>query len=448
MGRLGIASLVGLCLLVPGAASAGTVSGKLAKGAVPAGGEASVRAVDLETAAVLAGRQTKGRSFSLALPSGRPVGLFASAVTLGRPGTDGLAKVLRTKKRAQRGLKLRVRKRNRRRAAASARAGYVDVAYPALWIKVFDESRANALFKGMGRNLVYMLTSDLSDYDRCPEAFTIVERLRLDAVLAEQELSRSPRADPRTRVREDRLIEHNTILEGELVTSGPALTINVRVSGKRVGTASVSGPYEDFFALEQQLVEQIYPILCRVPGTPGPAPTPEPGAPKPYSGTVSGARSAYGTTVSWSGTVTMAFGRRHGTGQGGAPPGDYDYYRITGGSLRVVYSRPLGICTYYGETDVAIEPQPYETSSVQSEAAGPWYYLAGQFGAADKVTYTKTGPPADCTPEPPEDHSLAGMWWMYTPQAQQSASRSLSGSADQVQGPVSDHWEWSLAPGP
>lgn len=108
-------------------------------------------------------------------------------------------------------------------------------------------------YAALSVGLANLLVSDLALVRR----FTIVERARLDALLAELARADSGRVDPATAARAGRLLRAGTIVNGfTLVAPGERVRIDVSAadsSTRILGGESVSGRLADLFKLEKQL---------------------------------------------------------------------------------------------------------------------------------------------------------------------------------------------------
>ena len=154
-------------LAIPGAADATTVSGSLTGAKLPKQGKgvAAVRAIDVETGTVGAAKRTRTGSFSLQLPPARYLLLASTTPAHGRKASpDGPPVRVKVTKKAKKGIKVRVKRKKRRRhrkAHSSARPGFVDVDYPAIWIQHFDTSAVSVELRVMGKGMADMLITDV-----------------------------------------------------------------------------------------------------------------------------------------------------------------------------------------------------------------------------------------------------------------------------------------------
>ena len=121
----------------------------------------------------------------------------------------------------------------------------------------FDNNTGSAEYDAMGRGVAAMLITDLSGV---PE-IKLVERERLQAVLAEQQMQRSKFFDSTTAVKTGRLIGAEYLLTGAFTAMDPDIRIDTRVvrveTGEVVRTAKVQGKQDKFFDLQQKLADEL-----------------------------------------------------------------------------------------------------------------------------------------------------------------------------------------------
>ena len=455
---------------VPGTATATVVSGSLTGAKLPKKGKgvAAVRAVTVETGTVAAAKRTRTGAFSLQLDPARYLVIASLTPFRGRKASaDGPATRVKVTTKAKRKLKVRAKRRKKKhKAHRSARPGFVDVDYPAIWIKHFDTSAVSVEYRVMGKGMADMLITDVAALGppACPTAPVVVEREHLDDVIAEIQRSNSPAYDPSTAIPEGHLIEHNMIITGRLRTDGDTVIADATVDDLRSGrtfTTSASNSAGSIFELEQDLAGKLASIICSPPppATDVPPPLtcgltrqtcgPPAGPPKAYAGSVSGSEvdPITSLSVTWSGSVTLAYEDRHSSGQGDSPPGDYWYFNPSGGSLHVTLDKPStdgDKCVWHGEADVPVHTGLGDTSSVRADSAAPEYYLIGGFGPGDQIPFTGAG--SDC--QGSGNWPLYGMAYLSSVHSQKSGSTSLNGSATQGGGPYTTlvTWHWSLGP--
>lgn len=134
-----------------------------------------------------------------------------------------------------------------------------------------DDDELAALRKGLAQ----MLISDLSASPR----IQVVERLQLEAVLAELELGRSRAIDPASAAKIGKLLGARYLVLGGYFAFAGSLRVDARVvdveSGAVVKGYGVTGKGEDFLALEQALAAGLTTILH------GLVPAPTPAGPPP-----------------------------------------------------------------------------------------------------------------------------------------------------------------------
>jgi hypothetical protein len=171
MSRFAAAALVALActLLAPAVvrAAPATLKGKLTGVELPAAGAgvASVRAMNVNTSAVVAARYVDRRgAFKLRASSGA-YGLLAAVVPFGEPKViEKVVGRVRLKAGKTRSVKLRVKKtkpKRRRRAHTSVADGFGDVAvsYPAIAVHPFKSGNPADAY--LGKGIADMLITDL-----------------------------------------------------------------------------------------------------------------------------------------------------------------------------------------------------------------------------------------------------------------------------------------------
>jgi TolB-like protein len=121
----------------------------------------------------------------------------------------------------------------------------------------FDNNTGRADYDPMGRGIAAMMITDLSV---SPE-LRIVERERMQDVLSEQKMQRSPMFDSTTAVKAGRLLGAEFIATGSLAAADTELRIDMRVmrveTGQIVKAARVIGPEARLFDLEQELADGV-----------------------------------------------------------------------------------------------------------------------------------------------------------------------------------------------
>lgn len=146
--------------------------------------------------------------------------------------------------------------RAERRLAAPA-----DTTPKTVAVLYFDNATGSADYDAIGRGIAAMLITDLSAVPQ----LRLVERDRLQAVLTEQQMQRSPLFDPATAVRAGKLLGAQYLLTGSVSAVQPTMRIDTRVvsveSGEIVQTARVQGPQDRFFDLQQRLAHDLVKAL-------------------------------------------------------------------------------------------------------------------------------------------------------------------------------------------
>ena len=122
-------------------------------------------------------------------------------------------------------------------------------------IAYFDNNTGKPELAPLAKGLADMLITDLSNVS----SLQIVERDRLNQVLAELQLGRSKFIDPRTAQKLGKGLAAEFIMTGGYTLAGDVLRLDARVievvSGKVRASEKVEGAKGEFFALEKELVE-------------------------------------------------------------------------------------------------------------------------------------------------------------------------------------------------
>lgn len=130
------------------------------------------------------------------------------------------------------------------------------VAVPPLTFSGSDSS-----LRPLERGMADLIITDLGRSAQ----LTVVERDRMQALADEIRLSQGGGVDSSTAVRAGRLIQAGSLVNGSLVQQGAQLRIDARVvnvaSGAIGATASVNNSLDALFAMEKQLVFQIFDRL-------------------------------------------------------------------------------------------------------------------------------------------------------------------------------------------
>lgn len=124
-------------------------------------------------------------------------------------------------------------------------------------ILYFDNSSGNAQLDALKKGLADMLISDLSNL----QMLRVVEREKLEQVMAELKLSSGREFDPATRQKLGKLLGAETILFGSYFEMIGQFRMDARIvkteTGEILKSEGVSGITADFMKLEKQLVWKI-----------------------------------------------------------------------------------------------------------------------------------------------------------------------------------------------
>lgn len=128
---------------------------------------------------------------------------------------------------------------------------------PVLTVLYFDNQTGQGDLEVLRKGLADMIITDLVAWD----GVAVVEREKLEAVMAELKLQRTAAFDQATAVKVGRFLGAQYVLTGSMISVSPELKIVARLSkaetSELVAGASVRGPQEKLFDLEQELVDQI-----------------------------------------------------------------------------------------------------------------------------------------------------------------------------------------------
>lgn len=108
-------------------------------------------------------------------------------------------------------------------------------------------SGADTSLRPLGRGLAELLTTDLARSSR----LTVVERLRLQAVLDELALQTTGATDSSSRVRAGRILQAGRLVQGSILQQGPQLRVDAAVID--VPTTRLTGATNDDRALDELL---------------------------------------------------------------------------------------------------------------------------------------------------------------------------------------------------
>ena len=127
---------------------------------------------------------------------------------------------------------------------------------PTVAVLYFDGAENDSL-ASLSKGLSQMLITDLADND----AIRVVERIQLQALLAEQNLIKSGKVDRSTAVRLGKLLGAQYLVLGSYFGLQGKIRLDARIveveTGKIVRTAGAMGDINDFWNVEQKLVADL-----------------------------------------------------------------------------------------------------------------------------------------------------------------------------------------------
>jgi len=125
----------------------------------------------------------------------------------------------------------------------------------------FDNGTGDPQYDVLRKGLADMIVTDLV----AVPGVDVVEREKLQAVVEEQRLQQSRFFDPATAVKTGKLVGASHVVTGAISAIAPRVRLDLRLvdvaQGKVLATSQVSGPKEDLFDLEQQLVQSFVATL-------------------------------------------------------------------------------------------------------------------------------------------------------------------------------------------
>lgn len=121
----------------------------------------------------------------------------------------------------------------------------------------FDNHSGEEKYRALGKGLAAMMITDLGNV----AGIQLVEREHLQDLVEEQKLQRTALFDSTTATRVGKLVGADYVVVGALTAVDPQLRIDTRVlnveTGEIVKTASVRGPEDRFFALQEKLADEL-----------------------------------------------------------------------------------------------------------------------------------------------------------------------------------------------
>ncbi|MBN1205046.1 MAG: hypothetical protein JXB05_09005 [Myxococcaceae bacterium] len=149
---------------------------------------------------------------------------------------------------------------------------------PTVAVLYFGYGGENPELKVLKKGLAQLLITDLSDFGTA----RLVERDRLEEILAELELGQSSKFDASTVARIGQLVGAHYLVLGDYFDMKDTLVVSARVvevkTARIIRSHKAVGGSEDFLALEQKLSKEINQVLeVLVPTKPEPSPGSSPG---------------------------------------------------------------------------------------------------------------------------------------------------------------------------
>ncbi|HMF41626.1 MAG TPA: FlgO family outer membrane protein, partial [Polyangia bacterium] len=132
---------------------------------------------------------------------------------------------------------------------------------PTVAVSYFDNNTGKAEYDPLAKGLADMLITDLGQL----QALRVVEREKLNQILAELKLSRSKFVDPKTAQRVGKGLAAQFILSGGYTLAGDTIRIDARVFNVETGAVltsqRVEGKKDEFFALEKDIADILIAAL-------------------------------------------------------------------------------------------------------------------------------------------------------------------------------------------
>jgi TolB-like protein len=145
---------------------------------------------------------------------------------------------------------------------------------PTVAVLYFDYAGKDDALGVLRKGLAQMMISDLSSL---PEV-RLVERTRLEEVLAELKLSQSGKIDQASAARVGKLLGARYLVLGSYFDMLGVLRADARVveveTGRVIRSVGANGKPDDFMALESSLVQSVGGVLGKELHAPAPAPPP------------------------------------------------------------------------------------------------------------------------------------------------------------------------------
>jgi len=132
---------------------------------------------------------------------------------------------------------------------------------PTVAVSYFDNNTGKAEYDPLAKGLADMLITDLGQV----RALRVVEREKLNQILAELKLSRSKFIDPKTAQRLGKGLAAQFVLSGGYTLAADTIRIDARVfnveTGAVLASEKVEGKKDEFFALEKDIADALIAAL-------------------------------------------------------------------------------------------------------------------------------------------------------------------------------------------
>lgn len=150
---------------------------------------------------------------------------------------------------------------------------------PTVAILYFDYDGTDGELVPLRKGLAQMLITDLAGRD----SYRVVERARLQEVLAELDLGKTQKLDPAAALKVGKLLQAKYMVVGGYFVMGGALRIDARVfeveTTNTLKGFGATGKSDDFFALEQKIAADADAVLLAAIAKGAAAPPPKPTPP-------------------------------------------------------------------------------------------------------------------------------------------------------------------------
>ena len=121
----------------------------------------------------------------------------------------------------------------------------------------YENNTGDEKYRNLGRALSSMMISDLSVL----EQITLVERERLNELIAELDLQQSGYVDPESAQEVGLILGAEFVVAGAFITAEPEMMLDTRIAkvetSEIVTTAEVTGQSESLFDLQQRLADEV-----------------------------------------------------------------------------------------------------------------------------------------------------------------------------------------------